>query len=96
MVERSALGNNRINQIVCAYYSGYCFMLQAGIGEMVHSSQIDAMNQFFSYYGKDAFYAGVYHGMFSEVSYAYIHPHDDMRATKGFSDIQQAFIYAYV
>ena len=71
-------------------------MLQAGIGEIVHPSQIKAMNEFLSYYGKDAFYAAIYHGMFSEVSLAYIHPHDDMKATKGFSDIQQAFIYAYV
>ena len=71
-------------------------MLQAGIGEMVHSSQINAMNEFISYYGSDAFYAGVFHGMFSEVSYAYIHPHDDMRSTKGFTDIQRAFINTYV
>ena len=71
-------------------------MLQAGIGEMVHSSQIDAMNSFIADYGLGAFTVAVFHGMFSEVSYAYIHPHDDMRATKGFSNIQQAFICAYV
>jgi hypothetical protein len=71
-------------------------MLQAGIGEMVHPSQIVAMNSFIADYGEQAFKVAVFHGMFSEVSYAYIHPHDDMRATKGFSNIQQAFISAYV
>lgn len=71
-------------------------MLQAGISEMVHSSQIDAMNKFIEHHGSDAFNEGVYHGMFSEVSYAYVHPHDDMRNSKNFHTIQKAFINAYV
>ena len=71
-------------------------MLQAGIGEMVHSSQIDAINSFIADYGEQAFKVAVFHGMFSEVCYAYIHPADAMRSTPGFEIIQRAFINAYV
>ena len=71
-------------------------MLQAGIGEMVHSSQVNAMNEFIADFGEQAFKVAVFHGMFFEVAYAYIHPHDDMKSTAGFQDIQRAFINAYV
>ena len=70
--------------------------MQAGIGEIVGTSQINEMNLFISKFGEEAFNSAVYNGAFSEVAYAYIHPCDEMRVTDGFKTIQKAFINAYV
>lgn len=70
-------------------------MYPAGIGEIVHPQAIKSMNDFIQEHGIRAFYAAVYNGAFSEVAYAYIHPHDNMRGTENFEDIQKAFINAY-
>jgi hypothetical protein len=70
--------------------------MQASIGEMVSEHQINSMNEFIDKHGEQAFSDAVYHLAFGEVANAYIHPHDDMKATKNFSIIQKAFINAYV
>ena len=70
--------------------------MQAGIGEIVGTSQINDMNLFISKFGEEAFISAVFNGAFSEVSYAYIHPCDEMRITDRFETIQKAFINAYV
>jgi len=70
--------------------------MQAGIGEIVETSQINDMNLFIFKFGEEAFVSAVYNGAFSEVAYAYIHPCDEMKITNGFETIQKAFINAYI
>jgi len=70
--------------------------MQAGIGEMVHEFQLEMMNKFIEKHGVDAFNDAVYHLAFSEVHMAYLHPCDELQATKNFDVIQRAFIRAYV
>ena len=57
--------------------------------------QIKDMNLFISKYGEEAFNSAVFHGAFSEVADAYIHPSDELKTTNGFETIQRAFIIAY-
>lgn len=71
-------------------------MISAGIGEMVSDYQINSVNDFIKTYGIDAFRNAVFNGSFSEVSYAYIHPCDDLRKTENFDIIQEVFFNAYV
>lgn len=70
-------------------------MFTVGIGEMVSVEEINSMNIFIAEFGRDAFVKAVWHGAFSNVSYAYIHPCDEMKETEGFKLIQYAFINAY-
>ena len=70
--------------------------MQAGIGEIVQTSQVNEMNLFISKFGEEAFNSAVYNGAFSEVADAYIHPCDEMKVTDEFQTIQKAFINAYV
>ena len=68
----------------------------AGIGDMVPQDFIQKMNDFITTKREDLFISMVYCGSFAEVSYAYIHPCDEMKATENFDFIQRAFINAYV
>ena len=70
-------------------------MYPASIGEMVDSSEIENMNNFIKNHGYQAFQDAVYHGAFSEVAYAYVHPCNEMRSTDNFSEIQKAFFHGY-
>lgn len=70
-------------------------MFTVGIGEMVSGEEINSMNVFIAEFGIDAFVEAVWHGAFSEVTCAYIHPCDEMKETEGFKLIQCAFINAY-
>lgn len=70
--------------------------MYAGIGEMVDDTTLNWMNDFIRDNGQAAFRSAVFHSAFSEVSLAYIHPCDEMRATENFDFIQRAFINAYV
>lgn len=65
------------------------------IGEMVSQRDIVYMIDFINLHGKTAFKDAVFNGAFSECATAYIHPCDEMEATEGFKNIQQAFINAY-
>jgi hypothetical protein len=71
-------------------------LISAGIGETVHPLVIEGMIKFMVKYSFSAFYDAVYNGAWSEFSYAYIHPCDEMRKTENFNIIQNAFINAYV
>jgi|688.fasta_scaffold50760_4 hypothetical protein len=71
-------------------------LLSAGTGEIVHPLVIEGMIKFMVKYSFSAFYEAVYNGAWSEFSYAYIHPCDEMRKTEDFKIIQNAFINAYV
>jgi len=66
------------------------------IGEMVHEFHIEAMNKFIEKHGVDAFNDAVFNHAFSEAPMAYLHPCDELQATKNFDVIQRAFIRAYV
>lgn len=70
-------------------------MHQYEIGEMVTPSEIKSLNKFINDYGQQAFESAVYHGAFSEVAFAYLHPCDEMRSTEGFKTIFQAMVNAY-
>ncbi len=70
-------------------------VITAGIGEMVDPNHIKDMNEFIETHGLAAFRRAVYHEAFQGIEHAYIHPHNDMRSTKGFEEIQSAFINAY-
>ena len=71
-------------------------LFSAGIGEMVNPSVINEMNNFIDSHGQYAFRDAVFQGAWSSFSYAYIHPCDEIRSTKRFTIIQEAFINAYV
>ena len=66
------------------------------IGEMVPQKDIDSLNAYIAKHGEEAFINAVWNGLFTEVGYAYIHPHDDMRQTNNFRLIQRAFINALI
>ena len=66
------------------------------IGEMVRQRDIDLLNTYANALGKTEFYLAVWEGLGAPVAYAYIHPCDEMRETKNFKYIQEAFIRAYV
>lgn len=68
----------------------------AGIGQMVPQDFIQKMNDLIIIKGEDLFISMVYCGLFEEVSYAYIHPCNEMRTTENFDFIQHTFINAYV
>ena len=70
-------------------------MYHYDIGEMVRPSEIENMNKFINDYGVKAFNSAVYHGAFSEVISAYLHPCSKMRTTEGFETIFQAMVNAY-
>ena len=67
-----------------------------GIGEFVPAEQRNYMSAFIHKYGEEAFYYAVYQGAWNEIAYAYIHPSEEMKATKDFETIQRAFLNAYV
>lgn len=63
---------------------------------MVDQYHIDNMMNYINKHGYEAFKDATFHGAFSEEAFKYIHPIDEMRSTKGFELIQQAFFNAYV
>lgn len=67
-----------------------------GIGEMVPREYIKTMSDYIEGNGVGAFNHAVWHGAFGALAFAYIHPHNDMKDTPRFKDIQQAFLNAYV
>lgn len=69
--------------------------LGAGIGEMVPDYQQISIRTFINNFGIIAFSSAVYNGAWSDVAFAYIHPCEDMKKTKQFKAIQEAFINAY-
>ena len=71
-------------------------LFEAGIGETVHPLVIEGMIKFMVKHSFSAFFDAVYNGAWSEFSYAYIHPCDEMRSTENFNVIQSAFINAHV
>ena len=70
--------------------------MYANTGEMVHEFHLEAMNKFLEKHGEDAFSDAVFNHAFMEVHMAYLHPCDELQATKNFDVIQRAFIRAYV
>jgi len=70
--------------------------MEAGMGEMVDAYQIGSMTNFITRFGEEAFISAVFNGAWSEISYAYIYPCDEMKETEQFQNIQKAFINAYV
>jgi hypothetical protein len=72
-------------------------MKQYDIGEMVSPEDINEISDYLeSLPLVSDFRDRIWNGLYSELAYAYIHPHDDMRKTKNFDIIQSAFINAYV
>lgn len=67
-----------------------------GIGEMVSKKQIERLNRILKLVGLKEFNSLVWSHFAIQLSYAYIHPCDEMRQTKNFYLIQKAFIKAYV
>lgn len=76
----------------------YYFMVDyhAGIGEMVNINVINCFNEVLHWSGEEKFSKYIYEGEGADVAFAYIHPCEELRATKGFDIIQRAFINAYV
>ena len=71
-------------------------LTETGIGEMVSNEDINTMVSYIDEHGIKVFRSEVWNLAFGNVAFAYIHPHDDMRSTKYFDIIQEAFINAYV
>lgn len=66
-----------------------------GIGKLVPYPKIKIMSNYINENGEKAFIDAVYHGAFSNVAFAYIHPAEEMRQTLNFDVIHKAFKNAY-
>lgn len=66
-----------------------------GIGKLVPNLKIQVMSKYIKENGEKAFIDAVYHGAFSNVALAYVHPAEEMRQTLNFDVIQKAFKNAY-
>ena len=66
-----------------------------GIGQIVPKLKINIMSNYISENGEKAFIDAVYHGAFSNVALAYVHPAEEMRQTLNFDVIHKAFKNAY-
>ena len=62
----------------------------------VWSTHIDDMNEFIEKFSIQAFRSAVWNGAFLENALNYVHPADELRDTKNFDLIQEAFINAIV
>ena len=68
----------------------------AGIGEIVDTDIINCFNEVIDCFGEERFSKNIYDGEGADVAFAYIHPCDELKASKRFDIIQKAFINAYV
>lgn len=66
-----------------------------GIGSIVPNVKINIMSKYIHENGEKAFIDAVYHGAFSNVAFAYLHPAEKMRETLNFNVIHKAFKNAY-
>lgn len=57
---------------------------------------LENIYSYLSKHGEEAFKDAVYYGAFSEVSFSFIHPSEELEKVDNFFIIQKAFINAYV